>query len=117
MCMLHMDTDWTQNIPYLKELPSKKCIANYDSITDIFKAKEILHGHMCIMVDVPPSLSSLGTHEEVRAYCEKLIDVVGKDGGFILSSGCEVPGMEPRSRCKTAVFRRWSAPLLGDIAV
>jgi len=91
MCMLHMDTNWTQNIPYLKELPSKKCVANYDSITDIFKAKEILHGHMCIMGDVPPSLTALGTPAEVNDYCEKLIDIVGKDGGFILCSGCEVP--------------------------
>jgi uroporphyrinogen-III decarboxylase len=90
-CMLHMDTDWTLNLPYLKDLPAKKCVCNLDSITDIFKAKEILHGHMCIMGDVPPSLTALGTPEEVRAYCEKLIDVVGEDGGFILCSGCEVP--------------------------
>jgi uroporphyrinogen-III decarboxylase len=43
------------------------------------------------MGDVPASLLSLGNKEEVIAYCEKLIDVVGKDGGFIMSSGCEVP--------------------------
>ncbi len=91
MCMLHMDTNWTRNLPYLRELPTRKCICNLDSITDIFKAKEILHGHMCVMGDVPPSLTTLGTPDEVRAYCEKLIDVVGKDGGFILCSGCEVP--------------------------
>jgi uroporphyrinogen decarboxylase len=27
----------------------------------------------------------------VEAYCKKLIDVIGDDGGFILSSGCTVP--------------------------
>jgi uroporphyrinogen-III decarboxylase len=43
------------------------------------------------MGDVPPSLLSLGTQEEVIEYCEKLIDVVGKGGGFILSTGCECP--------------------------
>jgi len=46
---------------------------------------------MCIMGDVPASLLSIGTTEDVVAYCEKLIDIVGKDGGFILSTGCECP--------------------------
>jgi uroporphyrinogen-III decarboxylase len=90
-CVLHFDTDWTKNLPYIRELPTKSCICEFDSTTDIFKAKEILGGHMCIMGDVPASLQSLGNKEEVVAYCEKLIDVCGKDGGFILSSGCEVP--------------------------
>ena len=89
--VFHMDTDWTRNLHYLKDLPTKKCICELDSTTDIFKAKEILGGHMCIMGDVSPSLLSLGNKEEVIEYCEKLIDVVGKGGGFILSSGCEVP--------------------------
>lgn len=89
-CWLHMDTDWTLNIPYLRHLPAKKCICNTDSITDIFKAGEVLKGHMCVMGDVPPSLTKLGTKDEVVQYCEKLIDVLGKEG-FILCSGCEVP--------------------------
>ena len=89
--ILHFDSDWTLNLPYLKELPKAKCICELDSTTDIFKAKEILDGHMCIMGDVPASLSALGTPEEMEAYCTRLIDVVGKGGGYILSSGCELP--------------------------
>ena len=88
---LHFDTDWTRNLPYLLELPRKSCIVELDSTTDIFKAKEILADHMCIMGDVPPALSSYGTPEEMRAYCERVIEVVGKDTGFILSTGCAVP--------------------------
>ncbi len=89
--MLHFDTNWTMNLPYLKDLPKGKCICELDSTTDIFRAKEVLKGHMCIMGDVPASKLALGTPEDVTAYCEKLIDVVGKDGGFILSTGCECP--------------------------
>jgi hypothetical protein len=89
--MLHFDTDWTLNLPYLRELPRGKCICELDSTTDIFKAKELLNGHMCIMGDVPASLLSIGTKEDVARYCNKLIDIVGKDGGFILSTGCECP--------------------------
>ena len=88
---LHLDTDWTLNLPYFKRLPKGKCVCDLDSTTDIFKAKEILDGHMCISGDVPASLLTLGNVEEVREYCEKLIDVVGKGGGFLLSTGCECP--------------------------
>ena len=89
--ILHFDTDWTLNLPYLKDLPRGKCICELDSRTDIFKAKEILKGHMCIMGDVPATLLSLGTVEDVITYCNRLHEVVGRGGGFILSTGCECP--------------------------
>ena len=45
--------------------------------------------------EVPPNftaaLTSLGTAEEVASYCRKLIDIVGRDGGFNLSTGCTCP--------------------------
>jgi len=85
--ILHFDQDWTLNMPYLKELPQGECFIQLDSCTDIFKAKEVLRGHMCIMGDVPPSLLSLGTPQEVEDYCKKLVDVVGQGSGFILGVG------------------------------
>jgi hypothetical protein len=89
--VMHLDQDYTLNLPYFKDLPSKMVVAELDSTTDIFKAKEILKGHICIAGDVPAALSSLGTPEEMEEYCKRLIDVVGKDGGFILSTGCTCP--------------------------
>ena len=91
MVNLHCDTNWTKNLPYFKELPAGKCIMELDSVTDIFTAKEILGGHMCIKGDVPAPLLSLGKPEEVAVYCRKLIDAVGQGGGFILSTGCTCP--------------------------
>jgi len=89
--VMHLDQDYTMNLPYFKDLPPKKVVAELDSMTDIFKAKEVLKGHMCIAGDVPAALTSLGTVEEVESYCRKLIDIVGQDGGFILSTGCTCP--------------------------
>lgn len=88
--VLHFDQDWTLNLPYLKELPRAKCICELDGTTDIFKAKEVLRDHMCIMGDVPSWLQSMGTPQEMEAYCKELIDVIGDGGGFILSSACQV---------------------------
>lgn len=87
----HFDTDWTLNLPYLKQLPKGKCIADFDSTTDIFKAKELLDGHMCISGDVPAAILTLGNPDDVREYCQRLIDTVGRGGGFFLSTGCECP--------------------------
>lgn len=88
---LHFDTDWEINLPYLTRLPKGKCVCDLDGTTDIFKAKEILKGHMCISGDVPASLLTLGKAEEVEEYCKRLIDEVGDGGGFMLTSGCECP--------------------------
>jgi len=88
---LHFDTDWGINLPYLTKLPGKTCICDLDGTTDIFRAKELLKGHMCISGDVPASLLSLGRPEEVEEYCKKLIDEVGEGGGFMLTTGCECP--------------------------
>ena len=88
---LHFDTDWGMNLPYLKRLPAGRCVCDLDGMTDIFQAKEVLGGHMCISGDVPAALLTLGGPGDVEAYCRRLIDEVGDGGGFMLTTGCECP--------------------------
>lgn len=88
--------DYTSRLEYLLELPEKRVYAHFDT-TDIFKAKEVLKGHTCIVGDVPCSLLEAGTVEEVKAYCKKLIDIVGKDGGFIMSTRSPVDDVKPEN--------------------
>jgi hypothetical protein len=89
--LLHFDSNWTPYLPYFRELPKGKVVLELDGQTDILKAKEILGDHLCLMGDVPAQLLVLGTPDEVRAYCQRLIDTVGKGSGFILSTGCDCP--------------------------
>ena len=89
--IFHLDQCWDKNIRYFKRLPRGSAVLELDSVTDIFQAKEILRGHLCFHGDVPAALLSLGKPEDVAAYCRRLIDEVGGDGGFILGSGCSVP--------------------------
>ncbi|MEE8472258.1 MAG: uroporphyrinogen decarboxylase family protein [Dehalococcoidia bacterium] len=98
--IFHLDSCWDKNISYFRRLPKGSAIIELDSTTDIFRAKESLSGHLCILGDVPATLLSLGKPEEVEDYCKKLIDEVGGNGGFILSSGCAVP-----PDCKPENFR------------
>ncbi|SHL07694.1 Uroporphyrinogen decarboxylase (URO-D) [Desulfatibacillum alkenivorans DSM 16219] len=88
----HLDTDWTKNLPsFKKNLPKHSFILELDSTTDLINAREIMGDHCCIKGDVPASLLSLGTAEDVDEYCRKMIREVGRDGAYILASGCETP--------------------------
>ena len=89
--LFHFDSDWTPFLEYFKDLPKGTCILNLDGVTDIFKAKKVLAGHMCVMGDVPAALLTLGTVEQVQAYVRRLCEEVGDGGGYILGSGCSVP--------------------------
>jgi uroporphyrinogen-III decarboxylase len=89
--LFHFDSDWTPMLEFFKDLPKGTCVLELDSVTDIFKAKQVLAGHMCLMGDVPAALLKLGTPDEVRAYVRRLCEEVGDGGGYILSTGCECP--------------------------
>ena len=52
----------------------------------MFRAKEVLNGHMCLSGNVPCSILQTGTPDDVKAHVKKLIDVVGKDGAYIMST-------------------------------
>ncbi|MFC2021268.1 uroporphyrinogen decarboxylase family protein [Chloroflexota bacterium] len=73
----------------IKDIPKGKTIWQFDN-TDMARAKEVLGGTACIAGNVPLALLNTGTTDEVKAYCKKLIDVAGKDGGFILTSGASI---------------------------
>ncbi len=88
--VLHYDANWDREIERLRDLPARRCILELDGKTDIFRAKKILAGHMCILGDVHPALLSLGTVDEVKAYCKRLLTEVGPDG-YIMAMGCAVP--------------------------
>lgn len=89
--ILHCDGDWTKNLRVLRRLPAKKIILQLDGLTDIFRAKSEIGDRMCLFGDVPAEKLAMGTPPEVEEYCHRLIEEVGRGGGFILAAGCEIP--------------------------
>ena len=90
IALLHLDSDWTRELERFRELPRGKCLMALDGDTDIFKAKEVLGDHMCLMGDVPASMLFYQSSADVYNYCCKLIRELGP-AGFILQSGCDIP--------------------------
>jgi len=78
----------------LAELPKGKVLGLFD-IIDLKRAKEILDDTMCIAGNMPVSLLQVGTPEQIRDYTKMLIDVVGKDGGFIMAPRAVMGECEP----------------------
>jgi hypothetical protein len=93
---IFFEGNFTSRLEYLLEFPKGKILARLDT-TDIFRAKEILKDHTCIEGNVPSSLLQVGTVQDVKDYCKKLIDVVGKGGGYILSPRSSTDEVRPEN--------------------
>jgi len=86
---------WDQRLEHLAQLPKAKTVG-YFQASDIFRVKEVLGDTMCIAGGMPNSLLAAGPVEEIRAHTKKLCEVVGKNGGFIMSTAVgEMAGSNP----------------------
>jgi uroporphyrinogen-III decarboxylase len=86
---------WNERLRYLAKLPRGKTVGWFQT-SDIFKAKEIVGDTMCIVGGMPNSLLKGGTAEEVRQFTIRLCKEVGKDGGFVMTTGAgEMEGCRP----------------------
>jgi hypothetical protein len=89
IAILHLDSSWDRELARFRQLPRARCILATDGETDLYRAKEILGDHMCLMGDLPASMQCLSDPDEVFQYCRRLIEDLGP-GGFILQSGCDI---------------------------
>ncbi len=86
--------DYGSRLEYLLEIPKGKAFVHFDT-TDMFRAKDVLGGHLCISGNMPISLLATGTPEEVREQAKKLMDYCGRDGGFVMSTRSPVDDARP----------------------
>jgi uroporphyrinogen-III decarboxylase len=93
---IFFEGNFNSRLEYLLEFPRGKFAVRLDT-TDIFRAKEILKDHCCIEGNVPSSLLQIGSVQEVKDYCKKLIDVVGKGGGYILGPRSSTDMVKPEN--------------------
>jgi len=83
---LFVEGAYNERLDIINEVPEKSTMWAFDE-TDMEDAKEELGDTACIAGNVPSSLLVTGSKEETVEYSKKLIDKVGKDGGFMLSNG------------------------------
>jgi uroporphyrinogen decarboxylase len=65
-------------------------IANLDYAVDPGRARQIL-ATTCLCGNILPLAFVLGSADEIAAESRRLVDLFAGGGGFVLSSGCEIP--------------------------
>jgi uroporphyrinogen decarboxylase len=66
-----------------------------DAPTDLKKAVGVTRGRAVLIGNVSTNLFFTGTREEMGNAIRTCIDTASNESGFILASGCEVPGIAP----------------------
>jgi uroporphyrinogen-III decarboxylase len=110
--VLHCDGNWDLNLKALCKLPPKKCIIQFDGPTDIFRAKQEIGDMHCLFGDVNAYDLVMGSSSQIDEYCHRLIEEVGRGGGFILAAGCEIPPNAKPENVKALIAapQKYAAP-------
>jgi hypothetical protein len=91
-----LEGHWGSRLEVIQDIPKGKTVWMVDQ-TDMARAKETLGKNACLLGNVPSSMLNLGTPDDVKAYCKKLIDTAGKNGGFIMSNGAFFDEAKPEN--------------------
>jgi hypothetical protein len=88
--------DYSSRLDIIRDVPAGKACYSFEA-TDMQRAKKVLGDKVCIRGNVPASLMTTGEPGDVRNYCRKLIDSVGRDGGFILDVATGMDDAKPEN--------------------
>jgi uroporphyrinogen-III decarboxylase len=94
--LLFAEGGYNSRLEIISDLPRGKVIWHFDR-TDMKRAKETVGKNACIMGNVPVSLLHAGTPDTIKDYCRDLIDVAGKEGGYIFSTGAGMESSNPEN--------------------
>ena len=84
--MLLFEGEYTSRLETIADIPRATCIYCFEKV-DWGRAKDILGGTVCLRGGIPASLLHSGTVDEVKARVREMIDLVGRDGGYIVDCG------------------------------
>jgi hypothetical protein len=77
---------WNTRLEVMQDIPKGKTLWMIDQ-SDMTKVKNTVGKNACLLGNVSSAMLNLGTPQDVKAYVQKLIDTVGKDGGLIIGNG------------------------------
>ena len=84
--LYYAEGDWNPNLEFVAELPERSIIYHVDR-ADIFEVHEAIGHKFCLSGGIPNDVLTYGTRDEVRQQCRRVIEGVGKDGGYIMDAG------------------------------
>jgi len=83
--LFYAEGKWDAHLERFAELPAGSIIYHIDR-GDPLKTHQVLGGRFCLSGGVPNTLLAFAAPVEVRAYCRRLIETIGAEGGYILDA-------------------------------
>ncbi|MBI5965815.1 MAG: hypothetical protein HY863_20240 [Chloroflexi bacterium] len=83
---LFIEGSYNNRLENLAQMPEKSLVCHFDK-TDMRRVKEVLSDKFIIAGNVPASLMTAGTVDEVRAYCADLVELF-EGSSYIMTHGC-----------------------------
>lgn len=83
--LFYAEGDWNHHLDRFAELPDLSIVYHVDR-GDIFEAHRKLGEKFCLSGGIPNDLLAIGSPDDVREYCRKVIDGVAGDGGYIMDA-------------------------------
>ena len=94
--VVYCEGDDTERLEYFADVPPGKVIYHFAQM-DMARAKAVLGGIAAISGNLPNRLLLMGTPDDVRAHCRKLIDTCGKGGGYIMDTSALLDEAKPEN--------------------
>jgi len=87
--LFYAEGDWNAHLDSFAELPDASIIYHVDR-ADIFEVHRKIGHKFCLSGGIPNYLLGVGTPDQVRESCRKVIDGVARDGGYIMDASAIV---------------------------
>ena len=84
--LFYAEGSWNAHLEAFAELPEGSIIYHAD-MGDIFEIHKAIGHKFCLSGGIPNALLAVGTPDEVRDCCKKVIDGVARDGGYVMDAG------------------------------
>lgn len=83
--LYYAEGDWDGNLDYFAQLPERSIVFQVDRSKPEL-CQEKLGEKFCLSGGLPNELLAFGTPQDVKDCCRKLIDLMGRDGGYIMDA-------------------------------
>jgi len=84
--LFYAEGKWKHHLDAFHELPARSIVYHCDQ-DDVFHVHRKLHDRFAISGGIPNRLLSFGKPEEVRDFCQRVLDEVAQPGGYIMDAG------------------------------
>jgi uroporphyrinogen-III decarboxylase len=92
--LLFAEGSYMNRLEIIKDLPKGATVWWFEQM-DMARAKKVLGDTACIAGNISASILCTGTPRDVKEHCHQIIEVAGRDGGFILTGGAGIDKGNP----------------------